>query len=131
MANKKPVKSKKVMKKAMPVAPVAPREMNVKQNMLGQSESYDKALEASTTLMSHFYHTTLKKYVTEDGNIIESITIPGQGEGADPIKIAGADALRMDLGRLTLLALEINHLQRLRQDDTLDITLNPLNTSVG
>jgi len=105
--------------------------MNVKKNMLGESQSYDKALEASTTLLSHFYHTTLKKYVTEDGNIIESITIPGQGEGADPIKIAGADALRMDLGRLTLLALEINHLQRLRQDDTLDITLNPLNTNVG
>ncbi len=124
MANKKPVKSKKTMKK---VAPVAPREMDMTKNMTGKSESFDKAIEASVTLLSHYYHMTLKKYVTDDGNIVESVTVPGQGEGEDAIKVAGVDALAFDLQKLTNLALMVNNLQRLRQDAALDISLNPLN----
>jgi len=109
------------------VAPVAPREMDMTKNMTGKSESFDKAIEASVTLLSHYYHMTLKKYVTDDGNIVESVTVPGQGEGEDAIKVAGVDALAFDLQKLTNLALMVNNLQRLRQDAALDISLNPLN----
>lgn len=118
--------AKKAAKSKSP-KPTTPAVLTPKVNVLGKSESYDKAIQASATLVSHFYHVTLKKYVTEDGNIVESLTIPGQGEGEEPLTVSAVDSLTFDLQKLTNLALMVNNLQRLRQDAALDISLNPLN----
>jgi len=122
MAAKKSAASKKVAKKE------APRVMTPSENMTGKSESYDKAIEASVTLISHFYHMTLKKYVTEDGNIVENLSIPGQAEGEEAITVSAIDALTFDLQKMTNLTLQVNNLQRLRQDSALDLLVNPLNS---
>ncbi len=121
MAAKKSGKTTKAAKVAVARAPV-----EQKQNWVAKSESFDAALEASVTLLAHYYHVTLKKYVSEDGKIVETVPFPGQGPDAEPVTLPGVVALRLDLDNVQELAIRINNLQRIRSDDAINVTLNPL-----
>ena len=128
MAAKKPGKTKKAAK-AVAKAPRAPIELD--KNWAGKSESFDAALEASTTLLCHYYHATLAKYVDSKGAIVDKIVFPGQGADAEPVTVPGVVALRLDLDNVQELAIRINNLQRIRSDHAIDVRLNPLNVSQG
>ncbi len=116
--------------KARPVKPVAQtpakplKDLTDKKNALGRSNSFDAAIDASVELVSYHYHRLLSKYHT-DGKILDQIVIPGQ-EGDGKITIDPADALAQDLVRVQNMSLLVNNMQRIRSDDALDITKNPM-----
>ncbi len=114
--------------KARPVKPVAQtpaKDLTDNKNALGRSNSFDAAIDASVELVSYHYHRLLSKYHT-DGKILDQITIPGQ-EGEGQITIDPADSLAQDLVRVQNMSLLVNNMQRIRSDEALDISKNPMN----
>ncbi len=93
-------------------------------NKTGQSEAFDKAISASVTLLSHYYHAALSKYVDTDGNIVKSMPVVGDGPDAQPA-LSPLDSLSLDLAKIQQAAIFVNNLQRLRQDDSIDPVKNP------
>ena len=115
-------------KKGAQRAATKPRKVVIEMsvNKTGKSEAFDKALEASVTLLGHYYHQALSKYVDSDGNIVKSMPKVGDGPD-DTAPMSPIDSLALDLAKVQQAALFINNLQRIRSDAAVDVTKNPLN----
>ena len=123
MAKKKGAPRAVKTSKPKPVVPFVPQ---LSVNKTGQSEAFDKALEASVTLLGHYYHQALSKYVDSDGSIVKSMPKLGDGPDDGPA-MSPIDSLALDLAKVQQAALFINNLQRIRSDAAIDVTKNPLN----
>lgn len=122
---KKTTKTKARPVKAVPAVPVVPtKDLSGKKNALGRSNSFDAAIDASVELVAYHYHRLLSKY-HDQGKILDTLTLPGQ-EGDGQITIDPADSLAQDLIRIQNMSLLVNNMQRIRSDDALDITKNPM-----
>ena len=123
MAEKKGAKSAVKTSKPKAVVPFVPK---LTVNKTGQSEAFDKALEASVTLIGHYYHQALSKYVGEDGNIVNAMPKLGDGPDDGPA-MSPIESLAVDLAKIQQATLFVNNLQRIRSDSAIDVTKNPLN----
>ncbi len=117
--------SKKGAKRAAKTTkPQKPYTFDLTINKTGQSEAFDKALEASVTLIGHYYHQALSKYVDGDGNIVQSMPKVGDGPDDGPA-MSPIDSLALDLAKIQQAAIFVNNLQRIRQDSSVDPVKNP------
>ncbi len=123
MAGKSNTRKKGRQPAKAPVAPVVEFNPDAK-NTLGKSAAFDQAIAASVVLVSHHYHRLLNKYVA-DGEILAELTVPG-ADGEEGYKVEPTEQLVQDLQRIQELSLFINNLQRIRTDDAIDVSKNPM-----
>lgn len=100
-------------------------EGNEYANWLGRSARIDKCLEIATVLVGNLMLERLKKYVDADGNVVKDFERAGFGKDGDP-RTPAEELLKSDLQEFALLFHNIANLQRIRSDDSIDITKFPL-----
>ncbi len=94
-------------------------------NWLGRSARLDKCLEIATVITGNLMLERLKKYVDTNGSVVHSFQRAGFDKDGDP-QTPASEAMRADLEEFSLLFHHISNLQRIRSDDSIDITKFPL-----